>query len=237
MKNYTVGFGSGDPRGFTGLAPTFLSFYNLATGTTNAPPSIAETIAGKTGIYTFAYGVTQPISFLIDAATTSPGANGRYVFGQIDPADRADEYGNTLIAYGLTNIALGTTSIAAIGNLGSTLMAQGTTLVAQGSTLVGQGITLIAQGATIVAIGNTLSAIGSTNSAFFGLIGDNSSSYGSTSMDPTTVFGFLKRAQEMSEGNQTYVKATGILDFYSRGSTTLLREKTIVDTSTSTAKT
>lgn len=202
MKFYSVVFGNGNPLGFTGLAPTFLSFYNLATGTTNAPPSIAETIAGKTGIYTFQYGVTQPICFLLDAATTSPGANGRYVTGQIDPADRIDEYGNTLIAMG--------TSAAA---LGSTLLS------------------------TLNALGSTLSGIGNTSGNLAALVGNTSSIFGSTLADPTTLFGYLKRSQEIQEGNNVYTKATGIFQFYSRGSSTLLTNKTISDSSSTTTKT
>lgn len=158
MKTYSVIFGTGDPRGYTGLAPTFIQFWNLSTGTTNAPPSIAETVSGKTGVYKFQYGVTQPIAFLIDAATTSPGTSGRYVSGQIDPVDRVDE-------------VLGTTA----------------------------------------------------------------DTMGSTSIDPTSVVGFLKRAQEMLEGGQTYTKASGILQFFSR-SATLIQQKTIADTSTTTTK-
>lgn len=204
MKNYTVSFGAGNPLGFTGLAPTFLSFYNLATGTTNTPPSIAETITGKTGIYTFSYGTTQPISFLLDAATTSPGVNGRYVVGQLDPSDRADEYGTTLVA------------------IGTSLLAFGSTLVAYGNTNV--------------ALGNTAVATG-FSSGVFSFLGSTASSIGSTGIDPTTVFGFLMRAQEIAEGNQIFTKATGLLDFWPRGASTLLREKTISDTTTLTSKT
>lgn len=201
MKNYTVQFGSGDPRGFTGLSPTFLLFWNLSSGTTNAPPSISELVVGKTGLYTFQYGVTQPIAFLLDAATTSPGPSGRYVSGQIDPADRADEYGNTLIAYGLS-------TITGINNSGTTL----------------------------VGIGTSLAALSVSSMSFAGSLGTPSSSIGSTGIDPTTIFGFLMRAQEMAEGNQTYTKATGTLDFFTRGAT-MIREKTISDSSSSTTKT
>lgn len=202
MKNYTVTFGSGDPRGFTGLAPTFLTFYNLTTGTTNAPPSIAETIAGKTGVYTFQYGVTQAISFLLDAATTSPGANGRYVTGQIDPSDRADEYGTTLAAYGLS--------------------------------LLSYGQTLVAIGTSTVAFGGSASALGST---IIAILGTTSSSVGTSSVDPTTVLGFLMRALETGpEGNQTYTKTSGTLAVYNRG-TTLMKTKTITDTTSTTTKT
>lgn len=194
MKNYSVVFGSGDPRGYTGLAPTFIQFWNLATGTTNAPPSIAETISGKTGVYTFSYGVTQPIAFLLDAATTSPGALGRFVSGQIDPADRADEYAATLLNY---------------------------------------SVTLTTLSYSIIVIGSSNSV---SNATLLALIGTTASSFGSTSSNPSTIFGFLKRAQEMAEGDQTYVKGSGALQFYNRGSTTLLVQKTIADTSSTTTK-
>lgn len=257
-KSYSVVFGPGDPRGFTGLAPTFIQFWNLATGTTNAPPSIAETVAGKTGIYAFTYGVTQPIQFLIDAATTSPGSQNRFVVGQIDPADRIDEMGTTMIAIGTSQIAQGVSIISqgvsltaqgvSILSFGVSLTAQNVTLTAIGFSNLVYGISLFALGTTGVALGTTAVAginalgsgftgIGNSLVALGGYIGSTASSYGSTSIDPVDLFGFLKRAQEMAEGNQTYTKGTGLLDFYNRGSSTLLREKTISDTSSSTTKT
>ena len=118
MKSYGVRFGSGDPRTYTGLTPTFLLFLDMAAGTTKTPPGISEIIASS-GLYQFQYGTTTPIAFLIDANSTSPGTTGRYVTGQLDPSDRSDEYGNSLMAYGasiyalgVTNVALGTSNIA-----------------------------------------------------------------------------------------------------------------------------
>ncbi len=198
MKNYTVQFGAGNPLGFTGLNPTFLTFWNLATGTTNTPPSIAELVTGKTGLYTFAYGVTQPIAFLLDAATTSPGTTGRYVSGQIDPSNRSDEYGNTLIAYGLS---------------------------------------LLATGVSLTASQVTLTSLGFTASNLSGLLGTTASLIGSNLSDPTTVFGFLKRAQEIGEGDQTYTKASGGLTLSDRTGATLLASKVISDNLTATTKT
>jgi hypothetical protein len=100
MKTYTVRFGSGDPRTYTGLNPTFLFFVNAATGATVTPPSITELFA-NTGVYRFSWGTTTPISFLCDAATTSPGAAGRYVTGQLDPSDAVNEaIGSTTSSYG-----------------------------------------------------------------------------------------------------------------------------------------
>jgi len=110
MKTYYMRFGSGDPRTYTGVAATFLLF-KTSDGTNITPPGITE-VPSATGIYYFNYGTTTSISFLADAATTSPGAALRYVTGSIDPADRADEYGNTLVAISTTLSALGNTSIA-----------------------------------------------------------------------------------------------------------------------------
>jgi hypothetical protein len=120
-------FGSGYPATFTGLKPTFLIFYDYTTGATIQPPvGITEAPQGW-GIYYFQYGATHPISFVADAATTSPGAIGRYVRGQIDPADRTDEYGNTSLAYSVSILAAfsGTSFFVNIAGLGSTLSSIG----------------------------------------------------------------------------------------------------------------
>lgn len=79
-------------------------------------------------------------------------------------------------------------------------------------------------GVTLNAIGVTLNAIGSP-----------SDSIGTPSVDPTTLFGFLRRAQEFGEGNATYIKASGILNLSSRQNT-LIASKTIIDTNTQTTK-
>lgn len=235
-KTYTMQFGSGDPRTFTGLAPTFLIFVNASSGATIAPPAISEALAGS-GLYKFAWGTTTPIAFLADAFTTSPGTAGRYVTGQIDPADRADEYGTTMIALGTTLTGYGVSTVA----FGLTLVGYGNSTLAFGSTLIGYGNSTLAFGVTLVAIGTSLLAQGVTNGAIgislYGLIGTTADSIGTTAIDPTTLFGFLKRNQEFWEGDQIYSKATGLFDFYNRGSSTLLKEKTISDSSSSTTKT
>ncbi len=64
-------------------------------------------------------------------------------------------------------------------------------------------------------------------------IGQVTDSYGTTLTDPASVLGYCKRAQEFNEGNKTFTKSTGIWDIYSRGSSTLLREKAITNTVTS----
>ncbi len=174
-------FGSGDSRNFAGLAPTFLIFVRSDTGATLTPPAISE-IASTWGLYTFQYGATTPISFLIDGATTGLSAGNRYIAGAIDPADRTDEYGTTMVA-------IGNTLIFDTGpGMGSTLQAIGNTLLfncpaGMGSTLQALGNTLIFNtpnnmGATLVAIGNTAIAYGTTNFA----IGTTNLAYGTTNI-------------------------------------------------------
>lgn len=63
-----------------------------------------------------------------------------------------------------------------------------------------------------------------------------SDSYGSTNTDPTTLFGYAKRNLEFDEGNAIYNKASGVWDIYSRGSSTLLREKTLSNNTSQSTK-
>ncbi len=76
-------------------------------------------------------------------------------------------------------------------------------------------------------IGQTLTAIGNSaaTSNLVALIGSTVASFGSTSVDPSTIFGYLRRSQEVQEGNQTFLKSTGEWDILSRGSSTLLATK------------
>lgn len=167
-KTYTVAFGAGDPRTYTGLNPTLLIFVNASSGSTLVAPTFSEALTGS-GIYKFSYGTTTPISFLADAATTSPGAIGRYVTGQIDPSDRSDEYGTTIVAIGTTLIGYGTSTLAFGSTLigyGTTTIALGTTAVALGTTTVAIGTSHIAQGVSILAFGVSTLAFGSTLTGF-----------------------------------------------------------------------
>ncbi len=205
-KNYFITFGSGDPRQYPGLSPTFV-IWSLANGSTVAPPAISQ-VGSSSGIYTFSWGTTTAITFLADAATTSPGTSGRYVPGAIDPSDRIDEISTTLIAIGTSNIALGTSNVAL--------------------------------GTTAVAIGTTISALMSTNASLVplvALIGNTSSSFGSTSADPSDFYGYMKRFQELLEGKNTFDKAAGTLSLYSRGGSTLLRQLTVTNSVSTVIKT
>lgn len=184
MKTYTVKFTSGNPTTTTGLAPTLSLFARADTGATLAAPSFTEAVSGW-GIYQFQWGTTTPIIFLADGMTTSLGSN-RWITGQLDPADRADEYGNTMIA------------------IGTTLVAIGTSLTAQGNSIIA------AAGPTLV-----------------GLVGNLSSAIGDANTDPSTLFGYLKRALEVMEGQQTFTKLAGSWNILDRTGATTLRTRTI----------
>jgi hypothetical protein len=66
-------------------------------------------------------------------------------------------------------------------------------------------------------------------------IGVPTDSYGTTTTDPTTLFGKANRAQEFLEGDQTYVKSTGVWSVKTRGGT-LMQEKTLANNTTQTTR-
>lgn len=68
-------------------------------------------------------------------------------------------------------------------------------------------------------------------------VGTIDDSYGTDSADPTTLMGFSKRSEEFWEGNATFNKSTGAWSIYSRGSSTLLREKDLANNVTQATKT
>lgn len=208
-KSYYLQFGTGDPRTFTGLVPVF-QFFKLANGSNVTPPAISE--VSTTGIYTFTWGTTTSITFLADAATTSPGTSNRYVAGSLDPADSIDEIGSTMIAIGAT-----------------TLQGQ----IQQGSTLVGIGNTSISLGISGVALGTSIyalsQAIGSSFSTLNLLIGTTASIIGDTVTSPVDLFGYMKRTRELFEGQQQFVKSTGALTMLDRTGATMLVNRTVTN--------
>lgn len=264
-------FGSGDPRTLAGLSPTFLIFVRLTDGATITPPAITES-ATSWGIYQFTYGTTQPIAFLVDAATTSPGSVGRYVTGQIDPVDRADEFGTTMIAIGTSaiaqgvsmaaigatilqaeinqgvtliaignsSIALGTTNLAAEINQGVTLVAIGNTLGVLGSTIVSYGVLNLAQGSSIYAleqaIGSTLLSIGSIGTSLSAAIGSTASSIGTATTEPGDLFGYLKRISELEQGQETFIKGSGVLTMFDRSGGVTLAQRTVTNSASMVVK-
>ncbi len=99
MKTYWVQFGSSL---VTGLAPTFIEFYNQL-GLTLLPPGLTQPFGGK---YSFNYsvGYSTSIAFRIDGATTLLGT-ARYVDGVLDPVDTID------LVLGYTSSSIGSTSV------------------------------------------------------------------------------------------------------------------------------
>ena len=67
-------------------------------------------------------------------------------------------------------------------------------------------------------------------------VGVQGDSFGSTLADPTTLTGYMKRVQELLEGDALFTKSTGVWTISSRGSSTLLRSKTLTNTTTSSTK-
>lgn len=67
-------------------------------------------------------------------------------------------------------------------------------------------------------------------------IGTVSDSFGSTLTDPSTVLGYLKRSQEFQEGDADFQKSTGVWSVSTRGSSTLLFQKTLANNATEATK-
>ena len=218
-KNYIVQFGNGNPTLMAGLSPTFVMFKTVPGGSNVTAPGITQ-IPTSTGLYYFTFGPTNSIAFLIDGATTGLTNTDRYIAGNLDPNDtineEVDAWGNTLLT-GQSNLSVNVSTGNSAMTVGITGL--GNTLLAGISNLT-VGISSIASGITAISPGI---------SGLAGLIGTTASSYGSTSIDPSTVFGYLKRLQEWNEGNSTFDKSTSLWDVFSRGSSTLLAEKTLVD--------
>lgn len=209
MAVYWLKFGSTGATNTSGLAPT-LTVFKKYDGTSVTAPGITQPIANY-GLYQFEFSASFSVIFEADGATTGLSATDRFIYGSCEALDSTN--------FGATTAALG-----------STLSGIGTTLIAQGSTLVGTGTTLVAQGATLVAIGNTVLSINAAG------IGSTASTFGSTSADPDTLFGYMKRIQELIEGNQDFNKTSGAWEMWSRGSSTLLRLKTLTNSTSGVTK-
>lgn len=238
-KFFWLGFGNGDPRAtiYKGLHPTFAMFIQ-SNGTTIAPPAINE-IYANAGVYGFSFTASPTLSvfFLVDAATGGfSSVTDRYIRGTIDTVQFIDQvetasFSNIiLVQAGISSISSGVTGLAGgITNIGA-----GFTSIAGGITVIGSGFSTVMTGISALAAGLTAGFAGAS-SAFAG-IGNVNSSFGTTSSDPTTVFGYLKRLQELQEGDNQFSKTAGTLQMLSRGSSTVLRNKLITQTSVSITK-
>jgi hypothetical protein len=105
MKTYWLPFGDSsiNPVTYTGLAPTFIAFYSA--GTTALSPGITESPASS-GAYSFQYGPTLGVYFVVDWGLTVP-ANFRYSKGALDPIQAVDERVGGILA---NNDSIGSTA-------------------------------------------------------------------------------------------------------------------------------
>lgn len=143
-----------------------------------------------------------------------------------------------------TNTGLTPTFIIFETAAGGTLSPPGIT-----ETIVGTGLYQFDYGTTqsIIFTLDGGSALSATDRYITGVLdpiqfvdqaaGYATDSYGSTSVDPGTFFGYFRRLQELFEGDATFTKSTGIWQVFNRGSTTLLRTKTLTNSTTSATKT
>ncbi len=67
-------------------------------------------------------------------------------------------------------------------------------------------------------------------------VGTLQDSFGTTSIDPQTVIGYLKRTLEFLEGAATFTKSSGRWLYYSRGASTLLFDKTLTNSPSQATK-
>lgn len=238
MKTYGLIFTNEDPRSApsASLAPTLVTFFQIG-GSTLAAPGITKPIP-TVGLYTFTYdpGLTLPIYFLADGGALVTDNSQRYLSGMLDPIQQVDQQAQTLTAIGNSNIALGTTNFA-LGTsniaLGNSNIALGVTNVAIGTSITAQAVTLTAYSVSIFA---GLLGYSASIEEILTRMGQTTSPIGSTSIDPSTLFGYLKRLQEFNEGNQSFNKTSGVWEIASRGDT-LLATKTLTNTSAQVTKT
>ncbi len=106
-KTFVLQFGSGDPRSFSGLTPTFIIFSTSLGNTAMTAPGISEVITGS-GFYDFVYGPTISISFLADGGS-GLAVTDRYITGVLDPIQAVDQtIGQPYDSFGSTNVDPGT---------------------------------------------------------------------------------------------------------------------------------
>jgi hypothetical protein len=61
-------------------------------------------------------------------------------------------------------------------------------------------------------------------------------SVGSTSADPTSIFAYLRRSQEVQEGSATFDKSSGVWNVFARGATLLLFQRNFVNSAATVTK-
>ena len=160
----------------------------------------------------------------------------------------ANQAGATLVPPSITELFTGsgfytfnyqpTLAIAFLVDAGSTLQTSAPTTDRYVSGSIDPVLLTDQQGASILFQASLiLGSINTSASLVLNSIGSSMDSFGNTAIDALTVFGKLNRLQEDLEGNAIYNKAIGTLLMLSRGSSTLLIQKQIVDSTAQTTKT
>lgn len=96
-------------------------------------------------------------------------------------------------------------------------------------------------GTSLGALSSTMSSVASTlafgMTSILGSIGTTASSFGTNVTDPATLYGYLKRLQEVAEGDGAYAKASGVWTIYDRAGSVTLAIKTLSDGAAEVTKT
>jgi hypothetical protein len=104
-----------------------------------------------------------------------------------------------------------------------------------GLSAIGNAVTLMVGGISNIIAGQSLNTLGVSNLMLS--IGTTSDYFGGTAgVDPSSLFGYLKRGLEFNEGNAVYTKSTNVWSILSRGSSALLINKTLTDNTNQTTK-
>ncbi len=164
------------------------------------PPSISE--LATTGLFHFQYEPFGGLAFVIDGATTGLVDADRYVVGAVGFDDTTYQ-GVSFNSWGITNIFVNVSTIGA----GVSIAAFGVTLNFQNISTVGAGVSTIQS-----------------------RLGTPSDAIGDASTNPTTIFGFLLRAENVAEGQSLYTKSSGVWDIKDKTGATTLASRTIADT-------
>ena len=166
-------------------------------------------------------GATQLAPAIAEIKYGGATASGLYGFSYLISATQSIYF----LAYSVTAVSSGIASDEYITGVIDPILAID-------QNVNGVGVTMTAIGVSSLALGNTILSINQIGSSFVSYIGSTASSFGTTSVDPSTIFGYLKRLQELLEGDQTFAAGIGQWQLYNRGAlgtTTLLRVKNILN--------
>lgn len=150
-------------------------------------------------------------------------------FGTGNPADNSG-LAPSFIAF---TSAAGSTTAPSISEIASTGIYYFQYEVAEGGN-----VAFVADGATTGLADGDRYIFGALDilDRFDQFFGASTDAIGDSATDPTTFFGFLKRFQELLEGDSSYAKSTGVLTMLDRTGATTLASKTIAESASTVSK-